>query len=295
MERQAELAVIRRAYAKQILFAAGIDDRRIEDAFAEVRRENFLGPGPWPMFRLPGTHAFTPDADPLYLYVDQVVGLVPARRINNGQPSLHARLIAAAQIAEGEHVVHVGAGTGYYTAIVAHLAGATGRVTAIEHDAALAARAREYLSSRSNVSVLQGDGSTEPFDAADVIYVNAGVTHPVESWLDGLSDGGRLIIPLTTDANFPSVGRAAFDPARAMRSGAYFRIQRQGEAFEARGLLPTLIIPAEGGARDRDAEAALATAFEKGGWNTVTRLVRGDAVPEERCWLRGRGWCLARD
>jgi protein-L-isoaspartate(D-aspartate) O-methyltransferase len=43
--------------------------------------------------------------------------------------SYHARLLVAAAIQEGEHVVHVGAGTGYYTAIMAHLAGTTGRVT----------------------------------------------------------------------------------------------------------------------------------------------------------------------
>jgi protein-L-isoaspartate(D-aspartate) O-methyltransferase len=50
-----------------------------------------------------------------------------------------------------------------------------------------------------------------------------------------------------------------------------------------------------GSARDKASEAALAAALNKGGWNTVTRLVRGESVPEERCWLRGDGWCLASD
>jgi protein-L-isoaspartate(D-aspartate) O-methyltransferase len=31
-------------------------------------------------------------------------------------------------------------------------------------------------------------------EPADVIYVNAGVTQPVESWLDRLKDGGRMIL-----------------------------------------------------------------------------------------------------
>jgi protein-L-isoaspartate(D-aspartate) O-methyltransferase len=294
MDQQAELAIVRRAYAKQILAAARIIDPRIEAAFAEVHREDFLGPGPWQMFRLPSLYVASPGADPVLLYVDQVVGIIPERGLNNGQPSLHATLLAAAQIKEGEHVVHVGAGTGYYTAIMAFLAGPSGRVTAIEFDTALAARAREYLSSSSNVNVLEGDGATTPFDAADVIYVNAGVTHPADTWLDGLSDGGRLILPLTTDENLRSVSSAAFDPMKAMRSGAFFRIQRRGAAFEARWLLPTVIVPAEG-ARDKASEAALAAAFDKGGWNAVTRLVRGEAVPEGRCWLRGHGWCLAYD
>src|SRR3984957_18079499 len=101
MERQAELAIVRRAYAKQTVAAAGINDARIEAAFAAAPREDFLGPGPWHMFRLPSAFVATPEADPVYLYVDQVVGLIPERGINNGQPSMHAMLIAAAQIKEG--------------------------------------------------------------------------------------------------------------------------------------------------------------------------------------------------
>jgi hypothetical protein len=44
MERAQELAVIRRAYAKQILALAQVDDQRLEQAFAQVPREDFLGP-----------------------------------------------------------------------------------------------------------------------------------------------------------------------------------------------------------------------------------------------------------
>jgi len=40
-------------------------------------------------------------------------------------------------------------------------------------------------------------------------------------------------------------------------------------------------------------ERALAEAFAKGGWQQVTRLYRDQEIPEERCWLRGSGWCLA--
>ena len=50
--------------------------------------------------------------------------------------------------------------------------------------------------------VIQGDGALAPFDAADVIYVNAGCTRPAESWLDRLADGGRLILPMTSDKGF---------------------------------------------------------------------------------------------
>jgi protein-L-isoaspartate(D-aspartate) O-methyltransferase len=293
MDRETELAIVRRAYAKQIMAAAGVVDPRIEAAYAQIRREDFLGPGPWQILRASFGYSATPDADPVLLYTDQLVGLVPERRVNNGQPSLHAALLAAAGIQEGDHVVHVGVGGGYYTAIMSCLVGMQGRVTGIEYDAGLAARAREYLSTRSNVSVLEGDGSTMTFDQADVIYVNAGVTHPAENWLDGLAAGGRLIIPLTTDYNFRAA-QPGFDPMKALRSGVYFRLQRRDADFEARGLFPTAIIPAAG-ARDPAAEAALAAAFDKGGWNKVTRLVRGQDLPDEHCWLRGQGWCLACD
>lgn len=178
MEQQSQLSIVRRAYAKQTLAAAQISDAAIEKAFAAVPRENFLGSGRWPMYRLPGRYVTSPDADPVYVYVDQVVGLIPERHINNGQPSLHAMLIAASRIGPGDHVVHIGAGTGYYSAIMANRVGPTGRVTAIEREPALAARARKYLSCTQNVRVLEGDGARAPFDVADLIYVNAGVTHP---------------------------------------------------------------------------------------------------------------------
>ena len=46
-----DLEIIRRAYGKQISAVFGVTDKRIEDAFASVRREDFLGPGPWQIFR----------------------------------------------------------------------------------------------------------------------------------------------------------------------------------------------------------------------------------------------------
>jgi protein-L-isoaspartate(D-aspartate) O-methyltransferase len=47
------------------------------------------------------------------------------------------------------------------------------------------------------------------------------------------------------------------------------------------------------GSRDQVSERALAEAFAKGGWQKVTRLYRDQEIPEERCWIRGSGWCLA--
>jgi hypothetical protein len=42
MDRDAELEIVRRAYAKHIMASLGLSDRRIEAAFAAVKREHFL-------------------------------------------------------------------------------------------------------------------------------------------------------------------------------------------------------------------------------------------------------------
>src|SRR5215471_4344745 len=57
-------------------------------------------------------------------------------------------------------VVHIGTGTGYYTAIMSHLAAPLGKVTGIELDTGLATRAKENLSSYTNVRLIEGDGTT---------------------------------------------------------------------------------------------------------------------------------------
>jgi protein-L-isoaspartate(D-aspartate) O-methyltransferase len=115
----------------------------------------------------------TPSANPVYLYIDSVVQVVAERHLNNGQPSGHAIWITRASIKAGEHVVHIGTGTGYYTATMACLVGPSGKVTGIELDASLAARAKENLSSYPNVLIVNGDGTSVPFDAANVISIHA--------------------------------------------------------------------------------------------------------------------------
>src|ERR1700731_1949084 len=85
-----ELKIIRRAFAKQVMAAGGVSDPRVEAAFAAVAREDFLGPGPWQIVRWGGGYRTTPDSDPVYLYTDDVIGILPERNLNSGQPSLHA-------------------------------------------------------------------------------------------------------------------------------------------------------------------------------------------------------------
>jgi protein-L-isoaspartate(D-aspartate) O-methyltransferase len=159
MDREDELSIIRAAYAKQILAAARVvDDARLGAALGAIRREDFLGAGPWPIMRWFRDYVTTPDADPVYLYTDDLVGILPERNLNNGQPSLHAHLIHQASPAAGDHVVHIGTGTGYYTAILAHLVGPSGRVTVIEYEPELAARAKANFAGNPNIEIVEGDG-----------------------------------------------------------------------------------------------------------------------------------------
>lgn len=124
---------------------------------------------------------------------------------------------------------------------------------------------------------------------ADVIYVNAGCTRPAEPWLDGLTDGGRLILPLTSGENFGSLSAG-----NMRRTGAVFRIVRRGDDFLASWISTVAIFPCAGN-RDEASEKALAEAFATGGLQRVTRLYRHSEIAAERCWLRGDGWCLAYD
>jgi protein-L-isoaspartate(D-aspartate) O-methyltransferase len=282
MDRNSKLDIVRGAYAKRIMAEFGTRDRRVEKAFATVAREAFLGPGPWQIVRWNRGYVTTPSRDPVYVYDDVVVAILPERHLNNGQPSLHAQLIASAAPKAGEHAVHIGVGLGYYTAILSCLVGRRGRVTAIEYDPELAARSARNLADRQNVTVLNGDGTQVGFAPADVIYVNAGATHPLPHWLDRLTEGGRLIVPLT-DAGFPRAD---------IRHGAVFRIERRGADYPAHRVSAVAIFPCAGG-RDPEGERALAAALERGNSDNVTRLYRRDDIPDTDCWLRGKGWCLA--
>jgi protein-L-isoaspartate(D-aspartate) O-methyltransferase len=275
-----ELSILRRAYARQVMFMGRADNPALEEAYASVPREAYLGPGPWSILRWPGGYLATPDSDPAWLYSDVLVGIVTERGLNNGQPSAHAAWIGAAAPAPGEHVVHVGAGVGYYSAIMGRMAGPSGTLTAIEFDADLAARAAANLAHLTGAQVLHADGSVAHFQAADVIYVNAGASRPAEAWLDGLREGGRLILPLTTNANFTlELGRP---------TGAVFRITRRGDAFDADFVTPIGVFPCAG-ARDEVSERALAAAFRKGGFEQVRHLRRTDEVSDEDCWSKRPG------
>jgi protein-L-isoaspartate(D-aspartate) O-methyltransferase len=73
MSRSTDLDIVRWAYAKQIMSVFGVVDRRVENAFASVKREDLLGRGPWQIVRWGRDYVPTPSRDPVYLYDDVVV------------------------------------------------------------------------------------------------------------------------------------------------------------------------------------------------------------------------------
>ena len=269
----------RRWYAEELRVSANVRSRAVIDAFATVPRERFVGPGPWhiksPM-RM-GDYWTTADADPRHVYHDALIALDEARGINNGQPSLWVGLFDQLGITAGERVLHLGCGTGYYTAIAAELVGDTGEVTAIEIDVALAEQARVALAPWRRVSVLNADGSSALLDPADMIIVSAGATHPLPAWLDALSSRGRLLLPVTTEGQW----------------GSMLLITRQSvDVYAARFLCPAGFIEFSG-ARDPEISRRLAAAFERDRGIPVKSLRRAPDEPDETCWLAGEGWWLS--
>jgi protein-L-isoaspartate(D-aspartate) O-methyltransferase len=286
-----ELAVIRRAYARQMLGVVGVaGDARLEDAFAAVRREDFLGPPPWQVSKNIG-YQDVPSFDPVHVYQDVLFALSPERGVNNGSPSLHAKWLHEMALKEGERVCHIGAGSGYYTAIMAQLVGRTGHVLAVEIDPVLAEMARANLAGLSNVSVICGDGASFPTAACDGVYVNFAVERPADAWIDYLALLGRLIFPL--GVSMPDRFNRS---VRHARHGVGLRIERHASGFAAKYLGPAYFVCAEGDLRASEREAeALRTAFKDGGVEFVKSLVWKANTTPERCWYSGRGWHLSYD
>ena len=262
-------------YANFIVRSSGSSDPRLIAAFASTEREHYVGAGPWPVFVGSG-YLPTLSDDPRLLYQDVLVGLATDRGINNGQPSLHARCLSACAPMPGESVVHIGAGTGYYTAVLAALVGPAASVVAYEIEADLAERARVNLSHLPHVHVVHASASDAALGHADVIYVNAGATHPLGAWLDALNVGGRLIFPLTPHEGF----------------GGMLLVTRRGaSSYAASIVMRVSFIPCIG-ARDDAASKALTAALETQSIKAVKSL-RRDSNPDGTAWCVGTGWWLS--
>ncbi len=278
-DRADDIAEARRWFAEELRHTAHVRSPAVVEALAIVPRERFAGPGPWRILSsIRGRDYWTTDdADPRHLCHDVLVAIDETRGLNNGQPSLWASLFDQLDLKRGERVIHVGAGAGYYSAILAEIVGRTGRVTALEIDPGLADRSRANLEGWPQASVVAADGFAYRADkAADAIVVNAGVTHLSLAWLDSLAENGRLLVPFTS----------------ADWWGAFLLATRRGGRYPARFASRTGIIPCAGG-RNAEAEARLTAAVAAADFTAIKSLRRAPEEPDDTCWLAGDGWWLS--
>jgi protein-L-isoaspartate(D-aspartate) O-methyltransferase len=282
------LILARRRYADLIRQTASLRSDRLVRALSEVRREDYLGSGPWKIMRFtfPLKYEDTPDDDPIHLYKDVLVAIDAERNLNNGLPSALSRWIDAMDIQDGDHVVHAGCGTGYYTAVIAQMVGSSGRVTAVEFDSALASRARSNLRGFPNVDVIAGDATIYDPGLADAILINAGATHPIRLWLDALKEGGRLVFHLVRwqEGSKLGVGNAGW--------GVTIRVQRRGARYSAQWIRPAAIFPCLG-AIDSEADRLLGESLNQNGLTGIRSLRREVHAPESSCLLHGGGYCFS--
>jgi protein-L-isoaspartate(D-aspartate) O-methyltransferase len=275
--KTASIEAARRFYAEELCRLNHISSPAILAAFATVPRERFLGPGPW-IIQSGGSSSFTEDADPTHVYRDVLIVLDEAKHLNNGQPSLWAYYLGLLDVHPGSQILHLGCGTGYYTAILVELAGPHSKIIAVEIDEGLAARAAEALALWPQVTVAHADGALGPFSPSDVIVVSAGATHPLPAWLAALKPEGKLLFPLTS--------------TRGPGTMAY--ITRKNADVFAAELHGSVFFVDFAGARDSAASSELATALKRDEGAGVRSLRCDPHQPDATCWLHGDGWCFSR-
>jgi len=296
-----DLALRRRFFAEELEAVCRLRSLDLVDAFASVPREQFLGPGPWTvlgegdallsmaMWRAgggaPTKTPTTPDADPARVYHNIAVAIDAERQLFNGQPGTIATWLDTLELKRGASVLHIGSGPGYYTAVIAHCVGPAGHVVAYEVDESLAAQARRNLASMPWIEVRDGDASQPIGDSFDAVIVHAGVTHPLDVWLDALRPDGRLILPLTTTMGSmaPTIGK-----------GLLFLVTNTVDGLAAR-VLSVIAIYSAVGVRDEAVGARFTAAMTKMplAWQGIRRLRRDPHDASTGCWLHTASFCLS--
>jgi protein-L-isoaspartate(D-aspartate) O-methyltransferase len=168
----------RERMVRRIRATTSIEDPRIFAAFMSVPR-----------------HLFVPESQRGSAHDDRALPLFEAQTIS--QPSMIAVMLQALDCQPRDHVLEVGAGSGYAAALLGRLAA---YVDAVEIRPSLAARARQTLAmlGYDNVRIHVGDGgmglrARAPFDK---ILVSAGAREIPSALVAQLTVGGRMAIPV---------------------------------------------------------------------------------------------------
>jgi ubiquinone/menaquinone biosynthesis C-methylase UbiE len=137
-----------------------------------------------------------------------------------------ARLLTAAEIQPGLHILEPGCGTGRLTGILAEAVGPHGRVLALDISAAMAQACRDRIGERTNVQVVQAaieEYAVEP-DSFDAVVCHQVVPHfddpraALATITRGLKPGGRLVVVhFAPAAMINEIHRTAAPPIRQDR------------------------------------------------------------------------------
>ncbi|MBE9120191.1 methyltransferase domain-containing protein [Tychonema sp. LEGE 07199] len=118
----------------------------------------------------------------------------------SSSPTVIAAALRLLQVPPGARVLEVGTGSGYSTALLAHLVGSDGFVVSLDVDSNLVKRASSLLTKNNlaNVKVVVADGrsgcSTEaPFDRI-IVWATADIIP--HTWIEQLSPGGLIVAPV---------------------------------------------------------------------------------------------------
>jgi protein-L-isoaspartate(D-aspartate) O-methyltransferase len=174
-------AALRELYVDQLKRAGQIRSPLVEAAFRAVPR-----------------HLFVPGFPLETVYSDRAINVKPGA--SSSQPTVIANMLELLQLEPGQRVLEIATGTGYNSALVAHIVGESGRVITVEIDEELAASARHHLETAgfSRVQVVRDDGghgyrAGAPYDR---IIVTTGAWDIAPAWSEQLREGGRLLVPL---------------------------------------------------------------------------------------------------
>jgi protein-L-isoaspartate(D-aspartate) O-methyltransferase len=149
-------------------------------------------------------HHFLPNHPLEVIYADRAVAVKrdgDEWLSSSSQPAMMAIMLAQLDLAPGQRVLEVGAGTGYNAALIDQIVGPGGQVVSIDLDEDLVTAARRHLlaSGHPAVEVRQGDGALGAPDAApfERIIVTVGVWDLLPAWRAQLAPGGRIVAPIS--------------------------------------------------------------------------------------------------
>ena len=119
----------------------------------------------------------------------------------NSQPRTVEAMLRLLEVEPGHHVLDVGAGSGWTTALLAHLTGSSGSVVGVEllpdiaewGAANLARTSYDWASIRSATPGVLGVPDEAPYDR---ILVSADAATMPQPLVDQLADPGRMVIPV---------------------------------------------------------------------------------------------------